>query len=229
MFRSNIGYTASELVELEERFKYYDTDGSGDINNRELPKLLEDLFPSLSTSAQMRPKLLKLLKEVDVDEDLELDFQDFLRLMRQFHDLQDRERIIKEQTAVNQTKFSNDEVEEFRSLFMGENGAEGYRTELPFSELAKMIAQICPLGDSNRAALLAIFREVVDKHEVQTEGFVDISTHEVDKDKADFPDFLILMRHLLDVNFANLEQATTGAADMYAERVRANHRASVYQ
>merc|ERR1712050_109044 len=120
LFRNNVGYNSAELEELEERFKQYDTDGSGDINNKELPKLLEDLFPELATSAHLRPDLLKLLKEIDVEEDLELDFPDFLRLVRQFHDLQEKERIMKEQDAVRSTNFTFCEVEEFRELFMGE-------------------------------------------------------------------------------------------------------------
>merc|ERR1712232_215401 len=132
--------------------------------------------------------LLKLLKEIDVEEDLELDFPDFLRLVRQFHDLQERDRIMKEQDAIRSTGFTLNEVEEFRDLFMAD-AIDGYnKLELSFFDFARMIGQICPLGDVNRSRLRTLFNEVVkERRKGSKSKFVDISFRGGDENNADFP------------------------------------------
>jgi len=194
-FRQNGGFSFEEVQKLKENFSKYDVDFSGDISNKELITLIEDLFPEMANDKVLRPLLIQLMREVDADGDGSLDFPDFLRLMRQFHDLQDRERVAKEQRAIEETCFSSTEVRGFRELFLVSDDGSG---ELSLSEVKRMIHMICPLGDKYIETLTKEFRKITGQQQ-RVEG---------NRDQADFPEFLWLMKRLLDVNFANLKEKT---------------------
>mmetsp|Transcript_85383 Transcript_85383/g.236612 ORF Transcript_85383/g.236612 Transcript_85383/m.236612 type:complete len:220 (+) Transcript_85383:1-660(+) len=190
LFRDNVGYSPEEVNELQRVFAEYDADGSGDISHEELRTLLQDLFPDFATSAEKRPYLLRLLAEIDADGNGRLDLPDFLRLMRQFHDFQEMDHASREQKVVSHTKFTREEVEQFRELFVREaKGRQRGKERLDFNVFAKMIGGVCPLHDRHMAELSTAFKEVAGK-----EGSLE------------FPGFLLLMRHLLDDNFANLDE-----------------------
>jgi len=198
-FRRNGGFTAAEVEEMRETFRRFDFDSSGDISNKELICLIETMFPEMAHDRDLRPKLLEIMSEVDTDKSGSLDFSDFLRLMKQCRDLQDGERVQKESVAVAETGFTAYEVNDFRELFLACGRGRG---ELTLQDVTKMINQITPLGDKYKAQLAQIFRSVT-KRQMRVEG---------DKDEADFPEFLWLMRKLLDQNFANIQEKTKAAA-----------------
>lgn len=197
-FQKNAGYGPVAVEAMRGHFRVFDADASGAISNQELRTLLEVRFPELSTSAKLRPYLVKLLGEVEADSNGDLDFPDFLRFMRQVHDLQERDKVRKEQHAVREARFSQEEVEGFRELFLGAAtpSADEAPAELSFADLARMLGRVCPMGDRNRAHLSIVFESIVGN---KSGG-------------ADFPEFLRLMRRLLDEKFANLEEYTRGAA-----------------
>merc|ERR1719282_1249888 len=116
--QKNGGFNAEEVLDLEQCFKKYDKDCSGDISNSELIHLIEDIFPEMASDESLRPQLIQLMKEVAANGSGSLDFLDFLHLMRQFCELQDKERVAKEQIAIKETGFSAHEVDEFRELFL---------------------------------------------------------------------------------------------------------------
>merc|ERR1712107_461948 len=119
----------------------------GDISNRELVHVIESFFPRLASDVSMRPKLVELLAEVDQYKSGSLDFSDFVRLMRQFHDLEDCEHVAKEVAVIANTRFTAQEVIEFRELFLATGTtATGILT---LDEVMGMISSICPLGDRN--------------------------------------------------------------------------------
>lgn len=190
-YRDSAGYTEDEVASLEEAFKKYDADDSGDIDGKELKVLLEEVFPDFATSAKLRPQLLKVLKQ-ETDTGGVIDFQEFLRLMRQFHDLRERDRIVREQQAVQITKFTLAEVESFRELFLGKE-EEGERTKLTLSDTQRMIEAICPLRAPHVTELREIFKQICSEEEETTGKCV-----------AHFPEFLFIMRKLLDINFADI-------------------------
>jgi len=189
--RQNGGYTSAEVAELRKDFEKYDKDGSGDISNAELGCLIRTMFPSMGSV--LRTKLNGMMKEVDANGDGKLDFEDFVRLMRQFHDIQSQEKIEKELQAIEETSFSAEEVHEFRELFLNTD-VDG-DLELSITEVKKMIANICPVGNNNCDVLQQAFNDVSNK-----QGMVDGSL-----DQCDFPEFLWLMRKLLDINYGNIK------------------------
>lgn len=206
--RDNSGFTPEELADFQKKFEKYDTDGSGEIANREMQALLEDLFPpdaatSRKHAKQQQKAMLKLLSEVDDDGDGAIDFDDFVRLMRQFYDNQERERVEQEQRVVRQTGFTRVEVEGFRELFMHyaqaateerDEADDAANAEMTFPELKFMIGTICPLGTKRIVELTEIFKDVMTEDDDDT------------KRAMRFPDFLLLMRRLLDVNFAGIRE-----------------------
>lgn len=189
-FRENCGFSDSEIAEMRECFRSYDRDGSGDISSRELIRLIEDIFPEMAHSALMRPKLAQLMQEVDADGSGSLDFQDFMRLMQQLQELQNQEKMTKEHRAIKETGFSQQEISEFRELFLANDAGTG---SISFQKLTKMLAPFCPLGDKNVSELSGLVRSTTGKTR-GTEGF----------DTLDFPGFVILMHRLMEINFANI-------------------------
>jgi calmodulin len=190
-FQSNGCFSEEELGQLRQQFVKYDTDGSGDITNKELVCLIQDAFPEMANDPKMRPFLTQMLHEIDADESGSLDFQEYLSLMQQLRDLQDRARVAKEHRAIQETRFSTQEVQEFREVFL--TAAADDVGVLTLSQVCDMLQKICPLGDQNRRRLTEIFRDITAAPKANSP-----------QDTADFPEFLWLMRKLLDVNLAGL-------------------------
>mmetsp|Transcript_88313 Transcript_88313/g.169151 ORF Transcript_88313/g.169151 Transcript_88313/m.169151 type:complete len:1416 (-) Transcript_88313:75-4322(-) len=238
IFRVNGGFSEKDLEDLRERFNQFDDDGSGDITQGELIKLIETIFPRMSHDAKLRPKLLDIMKEVDQNGRGKLDFHDFLRLMRICRDQQDREALNKERKAVDETKFSPAEVHEFRDLFIGQPGLKD--GELPIPDIIRMISSICKLGEKNTIGLkemlsdmqlaegkgrIAPFEKKAPHQNHSEQGWLSSTLHKKNTegvadplnpaDWVDFADFLWLMRWILDTNFGDVKQQTHGASTRY--------------
>merc|ERR1719487_2521663 len=104
------------------------------------------MLPGMATSKSFRPTLLELMARVGLDdEDMRLDFHDFLRLVREFKDLNENDRIDKERNAVTLTNFSNAEARAFREIFISID--ENELDCLSFDQVKEMIHRVTPLGD----------------------------------------------------------------------------------
>jgi len=162
--------------------------------------LVEEMFPDMSTNPAKREPLVELFREIDTDGNGTVSFEDFLRLVRRLSEVQDAERLAKEKKVVEETSFTQEEVREFRELFLASDlDANG---EITIDEAKKMIRTVCPLGDALAAKFTAIFHTATSKS--VKEG----------RDQADFPEFLRLMRKLLDEDFANIKSRTAGNLTM---------------
>eukprot|EP00929_Paragymnodinium_shiwhaense_P070003 TRINITY_DN35393_c0_g1_i1.p1 TRINITY_DN35393_c0_g1~~TRINITY_DN35393_c0_g1_i1.p1 ORF type:complete len:1242 (-),score=267.32 TRINITY_DN35393_c0_g1_i1:628-4353(-) len=193
------GFSGPEHHELRQQFDEFDKDGSGELQKQELVALIERLFPNIAHSTEHRPTLEQLLKEVDNDGSGRIDFEDYLRLVGELRAMQDRERFEKETKMMAQTGFNKMEVAEFRELFLASDVDGG--GALSLTEVQEMIHAVCPLGTKNLGELQEIFGHVI-RHRDLT------SVMQLDTDEVDFPEFLALMRRLLDVNFAQIRDRT---------------------
>lgn len=194
--RSSFGFDSKQVEELQAAFVHYDTDKSGEISHGELHPLFNDLFPemtSMAAGSAARRELSRLFTEVDANKNCGLDFTEFLQLLRRWLDYQDGVRYEMEQQAIEQTGFVQREVAEFRELFVGDGGG---RNALGYDDLLDMLRRVVPLGDRNARRLAAIFEEMF--HPRGTEH------------KADFSEFMLLMRRLLDMNFAGISDLEIG-------------------
>jgi len=193
--KSSFGFDSKQVEELQAAFLHYDADNSGEISQGELHPLFNDLFPEMTTMAAgsaARRELTRLFTEVHANKNHGLNFSEFLQLLRRWLDYQDGVRFEMEQQAIEQTGFEQREVAEFRELFVGE---EGSRNCLGYDELLDMLRRVVPLGDRNARKLAAIFEEMF---------YPRGSEH-----KADFSEFLLIMRRLLDINFAGISDLET--------------------
>lgn len=198
--QTNEGYGPLELKDMRKRFSDYDLDGNGTIEQKELQNLIQDLFPELATSANARPQLLKILTSAKCDSSAtsDLDHRDFLRLMRQCHDMDERNKFQKELNAVEACGFDKKEVEDMRELFIGQfrdSGAaspvaEGSKRELSFEAFSELISGLVPMGEKNSQVAESVF-----------EDFVSEENH-----AADFPEYLMIMWRLFEMNFAGINQ-----------------------
>ncbi|CAE8649147.1 unnamed protein product [Polarella glacialis] len=220
-FRNNAGYSAEEVMAFRPSFKKYDVDGSGDICNAELVKLVADLYPRLMTDPKNRPALQKLLKEADENADGALDFQDFLRFMRHFDDEQLQNRIAKEQRAKDKTGFSTAEVEDFREFFMGKEQHGGiFRSEIPLADFVAMINRIARLSRAQVLEVTEIFNELACADDAGGEGAITTAiqaqqggSNNNNNSTADFAEFLMLMERVLRDDVAGIKAASQRIAE----------------
>ncbi|CAE7603843.1 unnamed protein product [Symbiodinium natans] len=224
--RANAGYTMEEVAVMREKFARYDADGSGDIDNHELGKLFQDLCPDMASNMAKRAEVARILAEVDPDKTGSLDFPDFLRLMRQVDDMQDRLRMAKEAFAVEKTKFSSREVEDFRRIFLGEESEDGsMRGILRLDEFLEMLGPVVGLGKSNADELTCLFFDI-DSHmhaDFREKVVAPLSPKNqryesmpVNKPRiaVDFPEFLILMHMLLQKNTCRVKEHSKYIAEL---------------
>lgn len=194
VFRRNGGFSDEELQELQNMFHRYDSRKSGRIANKDLVRLVENVCPSLAREKSLRPTLQEMMQACQEFNGC-LRFKDFLKLMRLILDFQDKERAQTEVSIIKSTGFTLSEVQEFRELFLEVDEGTGVVT---FEACRSMIHRITPLGDNLTHQLKRIF-------EIQTRKKPSHRAHE-----ADFPEFLMLMKQLLEMNFAQLREKTTG-------------------
>lgn len=181
------GYTMEQMEQLRRQFAYYDWDGSGDVSKKELVQLIVDVFPDMAFAPDKRPLLLQIMRETDADSNGKLDFSEFLQLMRTVEDLEQLTQLQKERGMIEETRFTSNEVSEFRNIFLAVTKGE---SRMNLADFKEMMSPVCPMGDKNSHAISAMWMEICDS---------------VSK-MFDFPDFLLMMRRLLDMNFANMNQ-----------------------
>ncbi|KAG6959480.1 hypothetical protein JG688_00010049 [Phytophthora aleatoria] len=76
-----LGYSSQDVALAQEQFAHYDTDSSGSINASELHKLFINLGEQLTLN-----NVRELIKAVDSDGNGEVDFDEFLHLLRKQQD-----------------------------------------------------------------------------------------------------------------------------------------------
>jgi len=199
-YRQNSGYSPTEMKGLRKMFEKYDLDHSGRISYAELGRLVRSMFPVLQDDG-IRCKLHGLLREVDSNLVGSLDFQDFVRIFRQFSDLKQMEKASKEAKAVQATGFSTEEVHEFRELFLSWDMFQAQ--ELNLSTLLHMMSSSCSMTEKRTDLLVREFHKASQGCAAGKKG-QDCSE---DEGWVDFPEFLRLMRALVDENFIDVAEA----------------------
>ena len=126
------GFTDEEIDNLQEHFRHFDADGSGDIETSELEALMHELGEDPE-----HEELEALIKEVDADGSGTVDFDEFLHMMDQLmhehgerhmskdeerdeaaeaEEAEERKRLLEEQAALNaETAAAQQAVEEMES------------------------------------------------------------------------------------------------------------------
>jgi len=171
--RANAGYTGAEMAELRACFKKFDKDDDGEINRKELARLIEVLFPLYAHAAEWRPYLKQLLSEIDTDNSGSLDFQEFICLMRKMRDQEDETRLADELRVVRMLGFTFQEVNEFRNLFLA--AVEDSSCRLSFEGIQSMLLRCGSVAEKHTEVVRGFFQKVLQAsgNESETACFVD--------------------------------------------------------
>jgi len=190
-FQNRAGFSEGEVEFYFNTFSSYDRDGGGNLSLKELMPLLTELGKEPKTVIQ-RDKLTTLLAEVDEDGSGEIDFKEFLQLMRKFLDESDAEMLRKEKDVVSRTNFTPEEVTLWRDIFVKfDDDKSG---EFDTAE-GKKLLQAVGINLNERVMhdrYLQLFKEV----------------DEDDNGSMDFPEFLLMMRKLIDIDFGGIATRT---------------------
>jgi len=193
--RANQGFTDLEVRKYTRIFNRFDPDGVGEVSNRNLARLIEELFPGVREDHATHARAKAVLKEIDEDGDGQVDLREFLRMMRFVQDDADEKRMARDQEALKDARFTRVETKEFRQVFqMFDDDMSG---DLSYDDVATMLSGIVPLGHRASKSLLAILKAV------------DRNGDRV----IDFLEFLGLMRRLQDDDWNNINSHCASLAD----------------
>eukprot|EP00930_Biecheleria_cincta_P084206 TRINITY_DN7369_c0_g1_i3.p1 TRINITY_DN7369_c0_g1~~TRINITY_DN7369_c0_g1_i3.p1 ORF type:complete len:236 (+),score=56.90 TRINITY_DN7369_c0_g1_i3:243-950(+) len=186
---------------MRRNFQSFDVDGNGEINATELRTLCQELLPDLSTDAKCRPELLRLLKEVDANGDGSMKFEEFTKLMRNMNDSRTRTYLAKEQRVFEQVKFTKNQIRDFREIFV-QNDVQGQDT-LSFASVTGLLQNLVDLGGRSAHSFSDIWLKA---SEEKPTGGSEAWT-------LDFPDFILLLEQLLDLDFCGIQAKSAQAAE----------------
>jgi len=158
--RAHAGYTAKEIDKLRKLFEEFDEDGSGTIDGAEVRKTLARLFPEgkgkkWRTSTERAEWLTKLLAEIDANGDNEVEFAEFIWLMRAADDVRDEADMNEEFAVVEEFGVTESELEGFREVFLSKASAKG---DLTLNETIEML-EFVDLTRERSYRLLELVRE----------------------------------------------------------------------
>jgi len=198
------GFDENRLEEFQEAFQSYDKDGSNDIDGVELMNLLRDLNMEPRTEEE-RSRVLKTLEECgELAEEPpgKTTFWVFLRLMRTMEDDKDRGSLAVERKAAEKAGFGPEEVREFREVFDH------------WHERLARLGDGCGTAAGGKALTSEGIARILRSLGINLPRRADYECLEnicqaCDQDgngNIDFPDFLAVMRRLLDDNFRNIHQ-----------------------
>jgi len=212
------GFSDDDLKKYQTLFDTYDGDKSGEIDAKEISDLVKTLGFAMGTKEERD----KVLAEIDNARDLAaemgvenvgkkggspVNFWVLIQMLRVMFKKDDKEKLERETTAIEESKFVTAEIDSFREIFVSWyekdkafelekiRNAGGKETieEVETKELSK---------DCMRRLLQSLGVTVTPEQRKKLEGKIDDQT---DKGgKLDFADFLRIMRWMLDTDFAGL-------------------------
>ncbi|CAJ1344096.1 unnamed protein product [Effrenium voratum] len=195
--RRHHGFGKEEVEAFRQDFKAYaHADG---IRPSDLRRLLTEKFPMLADKNTMQDHRARLSEVLGGTASSGL--VAFLALARICHDFIEASKLKRERQAIQDTGFADAEVDEFRTLFMGQASPSGlpgsFSYRLAFDDVKLLLHNVVPLGHKNVQVLRKQVR-LVNKHGIQGD------------DSVNFPEFLHLLRRLLDANFAGIARLGHG-------------------
>lgn len=198
-FRARHAFTDDEVAKYEKQFRKYDPQKDGFIDDKDLRKLLSDMFPGAEEDQATHDKVREVMQKIDDGEgDSKLDFDEYLALMRHLEDEIEVSKFNREKEAVDDTKFNRKEVSEFRAIFQAFD-TDGGGT-MDFDEFVVLISQLIDPKIVKGKAMQDKLREMME--EVQG---IDEETEEVND--LDFPGFLHIMRMVQDNNIGGINDS----------------------
>jgi Ca2+-binding EF-hand superfamily protein len=209
--RQKAGFQDEEVEDFQVGFLQYDRDRSGELSIPELMGLLKEMnmFPR---DKEQQAKLSVMMKEADRDESGQLTFEELLHLMRRFQDEVEVEQYSQQRKAQEKTGFSDTEVIEFWDVFarFRKEDDDSNGEEFTIFALRAVIRSLgVTLNSKQMLELKGVFRDYAKPSSVQ-----DSTTHL--KLQLPFPEFLTMMGHLIQSDFADLGTISKRTAEIQA-------------
>mmetsp|Transcript_47483 Transcript_47483/g.109933 ORF Transcript_47483/g.109933 Transcript_47483/m.109933 type:complete len:476 (+) Transcript_47483:3-1430(+) len=203
------GFHEDELKHFRELFAKYDTSESGSISLLDTGSLIAELGFALQT-AQHRRHFLRSLSKArsaalalgiqDVgDAESPLSFWVLVQLLRALYSPADDQQLPdREAKAIEQTKFGQSEVTDFRQIFLGCSAPGEARGSDPRCSTKAY--------DLSSEAVRRLLHSLNVQLDMDSRARLDNKIDELNPaGRVDFADFLRLMRWMLDINFADIE------------------------
>lgn len=225
------GFTEHELKDLKIVFDRYDTDGSGVLSGKEVAPLLEQLGLSTGT-VQDRERVLNEIDKAramavaagvsDIGErgSGTMNFWELVQLLRLLYSHVDSQVLERENRAIEETQFKRAEVDDFREIFV--DWLEKHRQFLAETRAIHQNQRLShprwvnsrPQEDHHDADALDgdAIRRLISSLGLRMDSAQRGQLEQKIRDFKNggsivFPDFLRLMRWMLDTDFAGLTQA----------------------
>lgn len=181
------GFTEEQVDDYRLVFDKHDKDRSGCIGfGQELMGVLNDLHVKPRTVEEQQ-QLTNVLTEIDEDKSGEINFTEFLFLMRRFCDAKEQKALEKEKAYAERAKIPKEEVAEFRNIY---HELCRDTAELGFSGCLKLLSRVGVKG-VGEVGMDYLRRLVKECDEDESGG-------------TDFPEFLLLVRRILDEDFKGI-------------------------
>eukprot|EP00930_Biecheleria_cincta_P001241 TRINITY_DN10238_c0_g1_i1.p1 TRINITY_DN10238_c0_g1~~TRINITY_DN10238_c0_g1_i1.p1 ORF type:complete len:1117 (+),score=221.53 TRINITY_DN10238_c0_g1_i1:170-3520(+) len=120
-FAQNHGFNRSEVVRLQTAFARLDAKGTDKLAGKAFSQFLKELFPGIDQTREDQQKARQLLHMVlgprESSSQWEVNFQDFVHLIRLRTNQRMSEWVSEERRQMQACEFSASEVKEFRLLF----------------------------------------------------------------------------------------------------------------
>jgi len=200
----NCGFDDARLDTFRQAFHSYDVNRNGTIDNSELLHLLKDLNLAPRSELERVQLLSKLQRCREQAEEFggHNTFWVFLQLMRDMEADQDRGSLAVERRAIENAGFARQEVSEFREVF------DHWHARL--SELGPGCGAAAEGKAFTAEGISRILRSLgVSLPKMSDCDVLEGICRECDFDKSgsvDFPDFLMVMSKLLEINFRGLNE-----------------------
>jgi Ca2+-binding EF-hand superfamily protein len=194
--KRNSGFTIAEIEQCRQEFQKYDTNNNGLLERNEASSLLAELLPELPASPELKTRVLGLL--ADTNEAGKLTYVDYPPFKRAVFNVRDEQYQKREDIAISMSELGPAEVHEFRRQFLDPSICRTCYTIFPtvsFDDITKLVGKVCPLGHKNYLKLQELFEEV---------RRLDFGTQPRDDNLFGFPEFLILMKKMVDCNFGEV-------------------------
>eukprot|EP00929_Paragymnodinium_shiwhaense_P013557 TRINITY_DN121407_c0_g1_i1.p1 TRINITY_DN121407_c0_g1~~TRINITY_DN121407_c0_g1_i1.p1 ORF type:complete len:813 (-),score=240.83 TRINITY_DN121407_c0_g1_i1:234-2672(-) len=217
-FRAYAGFMEKDVEKYLAMFNSYDTDRSGSIEAVETSKLLNGLGITMTTAKERDAVMSKVevardaAKQVgvtDLGSGGTVSFQVLLQLLRILFMDRDKARLQRETDALAETKFTNLESSEFKQIFSAclKQDRE-YRAEAGEVIEAEDGPQFVPSVDAEAIRRLLGTLGLQVKGAQAVELTQKVSELTLSEGLVDFPDFMRLMRWMMNKNFCNINGAT---------------------
>jgi len=237
--RRMAGFSTAEINQLEEMFKHYDKDESGDIDSFEVQELLNDFGLSCRTRSERQAALdqLEEARQLAVEAGVQRDsrksnamitFWELVQLVRLVKTSRAKAKEEESRVLLEAISFSHQEIDDFRSVFLNwakygglnpsmNEGTLGQRVSLAETAARKQDTE--DLDEEEPGLTFTMFQKLlrsldlpINQHNKQ--AMEDRLNHVqmTEKNELSFVGFLQMMRWMLDSNFAGINASAQKVA-----------------